>query len=168
MATTTNGIATEGEAKTKIGSSAAVTTNLLITKARVYEIGGNVDNANSYESNQCVKYSDILAGVLYNWYLASDLADPYQISSAVEPDINDRLDATPDGFNGYNAEYCCLDIEHVVRYYPLTTVGDPNYDIEHQLESIYAPSSWVFELFAVSNCYLELAYSSEGGGGVRP
>lgn len=164
MATTTNGIATEGEAKTKISSSASVTTDLLITKARVYEIGGDVDNANSYESNQCVKYSDILA--LYNWYLANNLADPYQISSSTEPDINDRLDATPIGFNGYNAEYGCLSIDDVVRYYPLANIGDPVYDIVHQVQNIYTPSSWAFELFAVSNCYLELAYSS--GVGVIP
>lgn len=66
MATGTNGIATEGEAKEKIigpRDEVTIVTNKCCTKERLITIGGRVDG---YESNQLVKYSDIKQGFIIN------------------------------------------------------------------------------------------------------
>lgn len=66
MATGTNGIATEGEAKEKVigpRDEVTIVTNKCCTKERLITIGGRVDG---YESNQSVKYSDIKQGFIIN------------------------------------------------------------------------------------------------------
>lgn len=60
MATGTNGIATEGEAKIKLGYSGSVDTNKCCTKARAVAMGADSSRLTSYKDNQLVKYSDII------------------------------------------------------------------------------------------------------------
>ena len=59
MATGTNGIATEGEAKEKLGYSGSVDTNKCCTKARAVAMGADSSKLTSYKDNQLVKYSDL-------------------------------------------------------------------------------------------------------------
>lgn len=59
MATGTNGIATEGEAKSKLGYSGTVDTNKCCTKTRAVAMGADSSKLTSYKDNQLVKYSDI-------------------------------------------------------------------------------------------------------------
>lgn len=59
MATGTNGIATEGEAKIKLGYNGSVDTNKCCTKARAVAMGADSSRLTSYTDNQSVKYSDI-------------------------------------------------------------------------------------------------------------
>lgn len=59
MATGTNGIATEGEAKSKLGYSGSVDTNKCCTKARAVAMGADSSKLTSYKDNQLVKYSDL-------------------------------------------------------------------------------------------------------------
>ena len=59
MATGTNGIATEGEAKSKLGYSGSVNTNKCCTKARAIVMGADSSKLTSYKDNQLVKYSDL-------------------------------------------------------------------------------------------------------------
>lgn len=59
MATGTNGIATEGEAKEKLGYSGSVDTNKCCTKARAIAMGADSSKLTSYKDNQLVKYSDL-------------------------------------------------------------------------------------------------------------
>lgn len=59
MATGTNGIATEGEAKSKLGYSGSVDTNKCCTKARAIAMGADSSKLTEYQDNQLVKYSDI-------------------------------------------------------------------------------------------------------------
>lgn len=59
MATGTNGIATEGEAKSKLGYSGSVDTNKCCTKARAVAMGADSSKLTSYKDNQLVKYSDV-------------------------------------------------------------------------------------------------------------
>lgn len=60
MATGTNGIATEGEAKSKLGYSGSVDTNKCCTKARAIAMGAASNGLSNYNNNQLVKYSDII------------------------------------------------------------------------------------------------------------
>lgn len=128
MATKNNGIATEGEAKSKIGSSSDVTTNLAITKLRLQEIGGQLVSGVSYADNQCVKYSDIYvyvppAPTLYYWYTTNTLmksqSSVYQ-SSAPIPD--ERYDAYFDGSwsssgNDRYASYTPFNTVRLLEFY---------------------------------------------------
>lgn len=59
MTTGTNGIATEGEAKSKLGYSGSVDTNKCCTKARAIAMGADSAKLTSYKDNQLVKYSDV-------------------------------------------------------------------------------------------------------------
>lgn len=59
MATGTNGVATEGEAKSKLGYSGSVDTNKCCTKARAIAMGADGAKLTSYSNEQLVKYSDI-------------------------------------------------------------------------------------------------------------
>jgi hypothetical protein len=59
MATGTNGIATESEAKSKLGYSGSVDTNKCCTKARAVVMGADGSKLGGYKDNQLVKYSDI-------------------------------------------------------------------------------------------------------------
>lgn len=59
MATGTNGIATEGEVKSKLGYSGSVDTNKCCTKARAIAMGADSSKLTSYKDNQLVKYVDI-------------------------------------------------------------------------------------------------------------
>lgn len=59
MATGTNGIATEGEAKIKLGYNGSVDTNKCCTKARAIAMGADSSKLTSYKDNQLVKYSDL-------------------------------------------------------------------------------------------------------------
>ena len=59
MATGTNVIATEGEAKSKLGYSGSVDTNKCCTKARAIAMGADSAKLTSYKDNQLVKYSDV-------------------------------------------------------------------------------------------------------------
>lgn len=59
MATEINGIATEGEAKSKLKWGGDVDTNRGCTKARALYMGANEDKLSDYKSNQLVKYSDL-------------------------------------------------------------------------------------------------------------
>lgn len=63
MATGTNGIATEGEAKTKLGYSGSVTTNKCCTKARAIAMGADRSKLTGYQDNQLVKYNDIVKNI---------------------------------------------------------------------------------------------------------
>lgn len=65
MATGTNGIATEGEAKSKLGYSGSVNTNKCCTKARAIAMGADSSKLTSYKDNQLVKYSDISKVAFY-------------------------------------------------------------------------------------------------------
>lgn len=60
MATGTNGIATEGEAKSKLGYTGSVDTNKCCTKARAIAMGADGSKLTSYKDNQLVKYNDII------------------------------------------------------------------------------------------------------------
>lgn len=64
MTTGTNGIATEGEAKSKLGYSGSVDTNKCCTKARAIAMGADSAKLTSYKDNQLVKYSDVDLPVL--------------------------------------------------------------------------------------------------------
>lgn len=66
MATGTNGIATEGEAKSKLGYSGSVDTNKCCTKARAIAMGADSAKLTSYKDNQLVKYSDLSTSVIDN------------------------------------------------------------------------------------------------------
>lgn len=59
MATGTNGIATEGEAKSILEYSGNVDTNKCITKARALEMGADSSALESYTDEQLVKYGDL-------------------------------------------------------------------------------------------------------------
>ena len=59
MATGINAIATEGEAKSKLGYTGSVDTNKCCTKARAIAMGADSSKLTSYKDNQLVKYSDI-------------------------------------------------------------------------------------------------------------
>lgn len=59
MTTGTNGIATEGEAKSKLGYSGSVDTNKCCTKARAIAMGADSAKLTFYKDNQLVKYSDV-------------------------------------------------------------------------------------------------------------
>lgn len=59
MATGTNGIATEGEAKSKLGYNGSVNTNKCCTKARAVAMGADSSKLSAYKDNQLVKYDDI-------------------------------------------------------------------------------------------------------------
>ena len=61
MATGTNGIATEGEAK--LVYSGSVDTNKCCTKARAIAMGADRTKLTSYEDNQLVKYNDIVKNI---------------------------------------------------------------------------------------------------------
>ena len=63
MATGTNGIATEGEAKSKLVYSGSVDTNKCCTKARAIAMGADRTKLTSYEDNQLVKYNDIVKNI---------------------------------------------------------------------------------------------------------
>lgn len=65
MATGTNGIATEGEAKSKLGYSGSVDTNKCCTKARAIAMGADSSKLSAYKDNQLVKYSDIQPAKIY-------------------------------------------------------------------------------------------------------
>lgn len=65
MATGTNGIATEGEAKSKLGYTGSVDTNKCCTKARAVAMGADSSKLTSYKDNQLVKYSDISKVAFY-------------------------------------------------------------------------------------------------------
>lgn len=60
MATGTNAIALESEVKSKLGSSASVTTNLCCTKQRAIALGADSSKLSSYSSNQLVRYTDVV------------------------------------------------------------------------------------------------------------
>ena len=66
MATGTNAIANEGEAKTKGGSTVAVTSNKGCTKTRAIELNCTV--AGNYANNQLVKYSSLGKNVVVTHY----------------------------------------------------------------------------------------------------
>lgn len=68
MATGTNGIATEGEAKSKLGYSGSVDTNKCCTKARAVTMGADSSKLSAYKDNQLVKYSDIQLDGYYIQY----------------------------------------------------------------------------------------------------
>ena len=59
MATETNGIATEGEAKSKLVYSGSVDTNKCCTKARAIAMGADSSKLSEYKVNQLVKHSDV-------------------------------------------------------------------------------------------------------------
>lgn len=63
MATGTNGIATEGEAKSKLGYSGSVDTNKCCTKARAVAMGADSAKLSRYKDNQLVKYVDLVAAM---------------------------------------------------------------------------------------------------------
>lgn len=62
MATGTNGIATEGEAKSKLDYSGSVDINKGCTKERVLPMGAMGQYLEEYKPKQLVKYSDIVKG----------------------------------------------------------------------------------------------------------
>lgn len=66
MATGTNGIVTEGEAKSKLGYSGSVDTNKGCTKSRAIAMGADSSILGSYSDNQLVKYSSI-SKLMINW-----------------------------------------------------------------------------------------------------
>lgn len=68
MATGTNGIATEGEAKSKLGYSGSVDTNKCCTKARAVVMGADSAKLSGYTDNQLVKYDDIQVA-LYHYVI---------------------------------------------------------------------------------------------------
>lgn len=68
MATGTNGIATESEAKSKLGYSGSVDTNKCCTKARAIAMGADSTKLSGYTDNQLVKYDDIQVA-LYHYVI---------------------------------------------------------------------------------------------------
>ena len=87
MATGTNGIATEGEAKSKLGYSGSVDTNKCCTKARAVAMGADSAKLGNYSDSQLVKYSDIIKLNLitisgtFNLNLRSDI---FQFTTQIE------------------------------------------------------------------------------------
>lgn len=63
MATGTNGIATEGEAKSKLGYSGSVDTNKCCTKSRAIDMGADRSKLSAYKDNQLVIYNDIVKNI---------------------------------------------------------------------------------------------------------
>lgn len=63
MATGTNGIATEGEAKIKLGYNGSVDTNKCCTKARAIAMGADSAKLSGYKDSKLIKYTDLVAAV---------------------------------------------------------------------------------------------------------
>lgn len=63
MSTGKGGIATEGEAKSKLGSNVSVTSNKLCTKSRALQIGALEIGMQSLPSNKCVLYSQLIKSI---------------------------------------------------------------------------------------------------------
>lgn len=114
MATRTNGIATEGEAKSKLGYSGSVDTNKCCTKARAVAMGADSSKLSAYKDNQLVKYSDIHDSV-YKYELEINV---YNQKNTTEKqfgvDVNlSETDPTWSGYSNYldvcnicNSRYC--------------------------------------------------------------
>lgn len=60
MSILTNGIATEDEAKTKLGYTGTVTTNKCCTKARAVTMGADSTKLTGYTDDRLVKYEDLV------------------------------------------------------------------------------------------------------------
>ena len=105
MATGTNGIATEGEAKSKLGYSGSVDTNKCCTKARAVAMGADSSKLTSYKDNQLVKYSDLyikkqILGISCN-------SAPYQQGYTLKYILSEAVDypiqvTTDDNYTGVN------------------------------------------------------------------
>ena len=97
MATGTNGIATEGEAKSKLGYSGSVNTNKCCTKARAITMGADSSKLTSYKDNQLVKYSDLYKAI--KTYDVSISDETYNAEIDYDKCIL-RINNTDKSFNG--------------------------------------------------------------------
>ena len=82
MATGTNAIATEGEAKSKLGYSGTVDTNKCCTKAKAVAMGADSSKLGSYKDTQLIKYSNI-AKPSKSYRIKGDLS-PYNSSCFIQ------------------------------------------------------------------------------------
>lgn len=101
MATGTNGIATEGEAKSKLGYSGSVNTNKCCTKARAIAMGADSAKLTSYKDNQLVKYSDLyikkqILGISCN---SSPYPQGYMLKYILSEAVNYPIQVTTDADN---------------------------------------------------------------------
>lgn len=117
MATGTNGIATEGEAKSKLGYSGSVDTNKCCTKARAVAMGADSSKLTSYKDNQLVKYSDLyikkqILGISCNsapypqgyvlYYILSEAVNyPIQVTTDAD-NVGTNTSTVPSGKTSYN------------------------------------------------------------------
>lgn len=97
MATGTNGIATEGEAKSKLGYSGSVNINKCCTKARAIAMGADSSKLTSYKDNQLVKYSDLYKDIKTYDVIISD--ETYNAEIDYDKCIL-RINNTDKSFNG--------------------------------------------------------------------
>lgn len=98
MATGTNGIATEGEAKSKLVYSGSVDTNKCCTKARAIAMGADRTKLTSYEDNQLVKYNDIV-NVMINY----NIIDYFRAILYLTNCTNEKIELKQS--NGLKTEY---------------------------------------------------------------
>ena len=117
MATGTNGIATEGEAKIKLGYNGSVDTNKCCTKARAIAMGADNSKLTSYKDNQLVKYSDLyinkqVLGISCNsapypqgyvlYYILSEAVNyPIQVTTDAD-NVGTNTSTVPSGKTSYN------------------------------------------------------------------
>lgn len=147
MATGTNGIATEGEAKSKLGYSGTVDTNKCCTKARAIAMGADSSRLGNYSNNQLVKYSDIvLNSILVEFFISKSTkryyaqADGYSLDATLTYYLEDNDNSNYDG--NYNVVFDSSDTSNTYTYpgtYPVAcnlittevTVIGVKYKIQH-------------------------------------
>lgn len=116
MATGTNAIATEGEAKSKLGYSGTVDTNKCCTKAKAVAMGADSSKLTSYKDNQLVKYSDLyikkqILGISCNsapypqgyvlYYILSEAVNyPIQVTTDAD-NVGTNTSTVPSGKTSY-------------------------------------------------------------------
>lgn len=79
MATGTNGIATEGEAKSKLSYTGSVNSSKGCTKARAVTMGVDSTKLSRYQDTQLVKYSDIYVSTISIFCISNRSARTFRI-----------------------------------------------------------------------------------------
>ena len=132
MATGTKGIATEGEAKSKLGYSGSVDTNKCCTKARAVAMGADSSKLSAYKDNQLVKYSDIYSSI-FEYYLDINVYNQNSTNKQFEVGVNlTESDPTWDKYSNYGTTLRVPLTSNDKNVFIWTHAADAEIDIMYQ------------------------------------